>query len=71
MIEAPSKDTEAVVAALGRHIRRLPATLRRSLTSDEGWRRMETDAGGIASGGEWRIFGSEPKSKTETPLQTH
>jgi len=32
----PSKDTAAVVTALSRHIRKLPATLRRSLTWDRG-----------------------------------
>jgi IS30 family transposase len=32
----PSKDTAVVVTALSRHIRKLPATLRRSLTWDRG-----------------------------------
>jgi IS30 family transposase len=32
LIKVPSKETEAVVAALSRHVRKLPATLRRSLT---------------------------------------
>ena len=32
----PSKDTAVVVAALSRQIRKLPATLRRSLTWDRG-----------------------------------
>jgi len=36
LIKVPSKDTEVVVAALGRHVRKLPATLRRSLTWDRG-----------------------------------
>jgi len=36
LIKVPSKDTEVVVAALSRHIRKLPATLRRSLTWDRG-----------------------------------
>ena len=36
LIKVPSKDTEAVVTALSRHVRRLPATLRRSLTWDRG-----------------------------------
>ena len=36
LIKVPGKETEAVVAALSRHIRRLPATLRRSLTWDRG-----------------------------------
>jgi IS30 family transposase len=36
LIKVPSKDTAAVVTALSRHIRKLPATLRRSLTWDRG-----------------------------------
>jgi IS30 family transposase len=36
LVKVPSKDTAAVTAALSRHIRRLPATLRRSLTWDRG-----------------------------------
>jgi IS30 family transposase len=38
LVKVPSKDTTTVVAALGRHVRRLPASLRRSLTWD---RRLE------------------------------
>jgi IS30 family transposase len=36
LIKVPSKDTAAVVAALSRHVRKLPASLRRSLTWDRG-----------------------------------
>jgi IS30 family transposase len=36
LIKVSSKDTEVVVAALSRHVRKLPATLRRSLTWDRG-----------------------------------
>jgi IS30 family transposase len=36
LIKVPSKDTETVVAALSRQVRKLPATLRRSLTWDRG-----------------------------------
>jgi IS30 family transposase len=36
LIKIPSKETDVVVAALSRHVRRLPATLRRSLTWDRG-----------------------------------
>jgi IS30 family transposase len=36
LIKVPSKETEAVVAALSRHVRKLPVTLRRSLTWDRG-----------------------------------
>ena len=32
LIKVPSKETEAVVAALSQHVRKLPATLKRSLT---------------------------------------
>jgi IS30 family transposase len=36
LIKLPGKDTAAVVAALSKHVRKLPATLRRSLTWDRG-----------------------------------
>jgi IS30 family transposase len=36
LLKVSGKDTATVVAALSRHIRRLPATLRRSLTWDRG-----------------------------------
>ena len=36
LIKVPSKETEVVVAALSQHVRKLPATLRRSLTWDRG-----------------------------------
>jgi IS30 family transposase len=36
LIKVPSKETQAVVAALSRHVRKLPATLKRSLTWDRG-----------------------------------
>jgi IS30 family transposase len=38
LIKVPSKETKAVVAALSQHVRRLPTTLKRSLTWD---RRLE------------------------------
>ena len=36
LIKVPSKDTAVVVTAWSQHIRKLPATLRRSLTWDRG-----------------------------------
>src|SRR6202162_806983 len=36
LVQVPSKDTATVVAALSQHIRKLPASLRRSLTWDRG-----------------------------------
>jgi IS30 family transposase len=36
LIKVRSKETEAVVTALSQHVRKLPATLKRSLTWDRG-----------------------------------
>ena len=36
LVKVPSKDTAVVVAALSQHVRKLPASLRRSLTWDRG-----------------------------------
>jgi IS30 family transposase len=36
LIKVPSKETEAVVAALSQHVRKLPTSLKRSLTWDRG-----------------------------------
>jgi len=36
LIKVPNRDTAVVVAALSKHVRKLPATRRRSLTSDRG-----------------------------------
>jgi IS30 family transposase len=36
LVKVPSKDTETVVAALTRQVRKLPASLHRSLTWDRG-----------------------------------
>jgi IS30 family transposase len=36
LVKVPGKDTATVVAALSQHVRKLPATLRRSLTWDRG-----------------------------------
>jgi IS30 family transposase len=36
LIKVRSKETEVVVAALSQHVRKLPATLKRSLTWDRG-----------------------------------
>ncbi len=44
LVKVPSKDTTTVVAALSKHVRKLPATLRRSLTWDRGTRWLTTRA---------------------------
>jgi IS30 family transposase len=42
LVKVPGKDTEAVVRALSRHVRKLPASLRRSLTWTADWRWPRT-----------------------------
>jgi IS30 family transposase len=42
LIKVRSKDTAVVVAALSKHVRKLPATLRRSLPGIAGWRWPST-----------------------------
>jgi IS30 family transposase len=44
LVKVPGKDTAAVVAALSRHVRQLPATLRRSLAWDRGLEMLSTRA---------------------------
>ena len=36
LVKVAGKDTQSVVAALSRHVRKLPAELRKSLTWDRG-----------------------------------
>jgi IS30 family transposase len=36
LVKVPSKDTATVIAALSKHVRKLPASLQRSLTRDRG-----------------------------------
>ena len=42
LIKVPSRDTAEVVGALSKHVRKLPATLRRSLTWDRGLENGQT-----------------------------
>ena len=44
LVKVPSKDTATVVDALTRQVRKLPASLRRSLTWTEDWRWPNTKA---------------------------
>jgi len=59
LIKVPSKDTAAVVEALSKHVRKLPATLRRSLTWDRG---LE-----IAKHKDFTV--AEAKSRSGSPAQ--
>ena len=60
LIKVPSKDTEAVVATLSRHVRKLPATLRRSLTWDRGLEMAKHKAFTVAT--DVKVYFCDPQS---------
>jgi len=60
LIKVPSKDTEAVVAALSQHVRKLPATLRRSLTWDRGLEMAKHKTFTVAT--EVQVYFCDPQS---------
>ncbi len=60
LIKVPSKDTEVVVAALSQHVRKLPATLRRSLTWDRGLEMARHKAFTIAT--DVKVYFCDPQS---------
>jgi IS30 family transposase len=60
LVKVPSKNTEAVVAALSRRVRKLPATLRRSLTWDRGLEMARHKAFTVAT--DVKVYFCDPKS---------
>ncbi len=60
LIKVPSKDTEVVVAALSQHVRKLPATLRRSLTWDRGLEMAKHKAFTVAT--DVKVYFCDPQS---------
>lgn len=60
LIKVPSKETEAVVTALSQHVRKLPATLRRSLTWDRGLEMAKHKEFTIAT--DVRVYFCDPQS---------
>ena len=60
LVKVPSKDTEAVVAALSRHVRKLPAALRRSLTWDRGLEMAKHKAFTVATN--VKVYFCDPQS---------
>jgi IS30 family transposase len=60
LIKVPSKDTEVVVAALSQHVRKLPATLRRSLTWDRGLEMAKHKAFTVAT--DVQVYFCDPQS---------
>jgi IS30 family transposase len=60
LIKVPSKDTAVVVAALSKRVRKLPATLRRSLTWDRGLEMAKHKAFTVAT--DVRVYFCDPQS---------
>jgi len=60
LITVPSKDIAVVVAALSKHVRKLPATLRRSLTWDRGLEMAKHEEFTVAT--DVRVYFCDPQS---------
>jgi len=60
LIKVPSKDTAVVVAALSKRVRKLPATLRRSLTWDRGLEMAKHQAFTVAT--DVQVYFCDPQS---------
>jgi IS30 family transposase len=60
LVKVPGKDTEAVVRALSRHVRKLPAGLRRSLTWDRGLEMARQKEFTVATN--VKVYFSDPQS---------
>ena len=60
LIKVPSKDTASVVGALAKHVRSLPAELRRSLTWDRGKEMADHKAFTIAT--DVKVYFCDPRS---------
>ena len=60
LVKVPSKDTATVVAALSRHVRKLPASLRRSLTWDRGLEMAKHKSFTVATN--VKVFFCDPQS---------
>src|SRR5450755_2432777 len=60
LVKVPSKDTTTVVAALSRHVRKLPASLRRSLTWDRGLEMAKHKSFTVAT--DVKVYFCDPQS---------
>jgi len=60
LVKVPSKETEAVVAALSQQVRKLPATLKRSLTWDRGLEMAKHKAFTVAT--DVQVYFCDPQS---------
>ena len=59
-MKVPSKDTTTVVAALSRYVRKLPASLRRSLTWDRGLEMAQHKSFTVAT--DVKVYFCDPQS---------
>jgi hypothetical protein len=64
LIKVRSKETEAVAAALGQHVRKLPATLKRSLTWDRGLEMAKHKDFTVAT--DVQVYFCDPQSPWQT-----
>jgi IS30 family transposase len=60
LVKVPSKDTAVVVGALTRHVRKLPAALRRSLTWDRGLEMAKHKSFTVAT--DVKVYFCDPQS---------
>jgi len=60
LVKVPSKDTVTVVGALAKHVRKLPAELRRSLTWDRGKEMADHKAFTVAT--DVKVYFCDPRS---------
>jgi IS30 family transposase len=61
LIKVPSKETEDVIAALSQHVRKLPATLKRSLTWERGLEMAKHKDFTVAT--EVQVYFCDPQSR--------
>src|SRR4030088_843165 len=74
LIKVPSRDTAEVVGALSKHVRKLPATLRRSLTWDRGLEMAKHKDFTVAT--DVKVYFCDPQSpwqaaRTKTPTGSY
>jgi IS30 family transposase len=63
LLKVPSKDTATVLAALGKHVRKLPQELRRSLTWDYGKEMAEHKSFTVSTN--VRVYFCDPNSRCQ------
>ncbi len=70
LVKVPSKDTVTVVGALAKHVHKLPAELRRSLTWDRGKEMADHKAFTVATDGSIGLLSGVPQQDRIAPEPT-